>query len=302
MDIPPEFVKKITTFNGGEIFFLFDPAKHVESDWQKRLICSLCFTKEFFHNRGVKLPEIPYIIYVCSSATETKALIFEASNGKFHLQPNAVSATIGGRVFADQKASPIMDIHEYIHILMDNLMGEDYNKYAKILGPGIPMWYKEGMAQYIQGEKDGTDFFAKARELPYLPPVTLKVMNIPTEKFWLEFGIMDQYMLTGNHPGLIACASFIKFLVEKEKVDFKKVWNLVNFKGEAIEFYNEIEKLCGNSLFNISNNYLYYLDKPTLSFKEQNWSMPVSVARDFRNAFVFENKSFEFLNMPLNER
>lgn len=285
-----DFVKKTTSFNGGEIYWLFEPAPEIQEEWERRIVCALCFTKNFLRENGVVVPAIPYRVYMNSSYTETKSMLFEKSQGKFILQPNAASAVVKGALFAEQKTK-MMDVHEYIHILMDNLQYAipqkgNFNQ---------PMWYREGLAQYIEGKKSGTNNFDLARQLAYLPPFTLKLMNVPTEKFWLEFGIMDYLLATGNHPGLTACASFVQFLIEKEGIGFKKIWELVNFQGDINDFYQEIAKLAGNSLFNVLNNYLYYVDKPFFSPEGKTWEMPVAVARDFRGEFTFENRSFEVL-------
>jgi len=284
-----DYVDKITTFNGGEIFFLFKADKKVKEEWKKRITCNLCFCRRFFESNGIDTYSIPYRVYLCPSFTEVKSLIFEKSEQTFNLQPNAASAVIRGSLFAHQKASPIMDTHEFTHILTDNIQMMDNQKTGD-----IPMWLKEGTAQYIQGKKNNVDYLELARNLEYLPPITLKDMNIPTEKFWLEFGIMDQLVLTGNHPGLTACASFVQFLVEKEGVDFKEIWNLMFSTGSFQEFYKKIEKLCKRDLFNIINNYLYYIDKPFLERGQTSWEMPVATARDFRGKLHLEKQQFKF--------
>jgi len=159
------------------------------------------------------------------------------------------------------------------------------------------MWYKEGLPQYIQGKKYNVDYFSMARSLTHIPVFTLKAMNSSTDKFWMEFGIMDQYIVTGNHPGLTACASFVQFLIEKEGIGFKNFWDLIYFEGEQLDFYKTIEGLAGNDLYNILNNYLYYIDKPFFPKEQEVWEMPVAVARDFRGEFAFENKKFEVLKL-----
>ncbi|MFH1182991.1 MAG: hypothetical protein V1690_01880 [Candidatus Moraniibacteriota bacterium] len=290
-----DFVEKTATFNGGEIFWLFEPDPKVQEEWTKRVACALCFCKKFLLENGISLPEIPYRIYLSSSFTETKSLLYEKSNGKFILQPNAASAPFGGALFAEQKAMPFMDIHEYVHILMDCLQVEAMKKSNNYNYITLPMWYREGLSQYIQGKKEDANYFELARKLNYLPPFILESMNTPTEKFWLEFGIMDQRIATGNHPGLTACASAVQFLIEKEGLGFKKIWDLMFFRGGINNFYKEIEELCQNNMFNVLNNYLYYLDKPFISADQKTWEMPVAVARDFRREFVFGNKPFKIL-------
>jgi hypothetical protein len=290
-----DFIKKTVTFNGGEIYWLFEPAAEVLEEWTRRITCALCYAKRFFDDNGVTLPLIPYRVYLSSTYTETKSLLYEQSGGNFILQPNAASGVIKGALFAQQKAK-MNDIHEYIHILVDNLHWADVVKDQKRKAFFQPMWYQEGLAQYIQGKKEGLDYFLLARKLEYLPPITLALMNIPSQKLWFEFGIMDYLVLTGNHPGLTAGASFIQFLVEKEGLGFKKIWDLTLFQGTPTEFYRKIEELCQNKFFNILNNYLYYVDKPFLSKEQKTWSMPVAVARDFRGEFAYENKEFELIN------
>jgi len=277
------------------LFFLFEPKEETELEWKRRISCSLCFVKRFFKEQQIDIPAVPYRVYISSSHTEIKSLIFQVSGGTFHLQPNAASAPMRGALFSEQRAKPIMDVHEYIHLLMDNmryLRNKDKKKEAK---PGIPIWFKEGLAHYVQSRKSGISQFELARSLTHLPPVVLKELNVLTEKLWLEFGIMDQYVATGNHPGLTACASFLQFLVEKEKIGFKKLWELVYFEGGLGDFYRKIEELTGSSFYDTLNNYLYYVDKPFLPRDRDVWEMPVAVARDFRGEFVFEKKSFKVL-------
>jgi len=291
-----QYNKKTKTFNGGELFWLFEVDPATQDQWEKRIVCALCFTKKFLRENGVAIPAIPYRIYLSSTFTETKSLLFEKSGGKFILQPNAASAVVGGALFAEQKTK-MMDVHEYIHILMDNIQFAESKKTRNEGFFNQPMWYREGLSQYIQGKKEGLDYFDLARKLEYLPPFILKVMNIPTEKFWLEFGIMDYLMVSENHPGLTGCASFVQFLVEKEGVGFKNFWELMFFRGELRDFYKKIEALAGNNLFNILNNYLYYIDKPFLSKEQSIWEMPVAAGRDFRGEFIFENRKFEVLDL-----
>lgn len=292
-----EYVKKVTTFNGGEIYWLFEAAPEIEEEWERRIICALCFARKFFAENGVKIPPIPYRVYISSSFVETKSLLFEKSGGNFILQPNAASAVVEGTLFAQQKAMPLMDVHEYIHILADYLTDARKKNFNLSEKASLPMWYREGLPQYIQGKKDGTDYLGLARRLSNLPPISLKFMNIPTEKFWLEFGMMDLVFKTANHPGLTACASFVQFLVEKEGLGFKKIWELMFFQEGLPSFYKKIEELCRNTLFNVLNNFLYYVDQPFLPAEQQTWSMPVAVARDFRGEFMFENKEFEIMKL-----
>jgi|GEM_PF-3228329 len=290
-----EYAKKTETFNGGELFWLFEPPLEVQEEWERRVVCALCFAKKFFADNKVALLDVPYRIYLSSTYTETKSLLFEHSGGKFFLQPNAASAVLGGGLFAEQKAK-MNDVHEYVHILMDNFQLRASKKESQVR-PVFPqpMWYREGLAQYVQGKKEGGDYCQKARERVYLLPITLAAMNLPCENLWMEFGIMEFLVATGNHPGLTAGASFIQFLAEKEGLGFKAVWDLASFQGTQIEFYQEIERLCQSSFSNLLNNYLYYVDQPFLSEGQKNWSMPVAVARDFRGEFVFEEKEFEIL-------
>lgn len=287
------YVNKTTTFNGAEIYWLFKPSNELEVEWTRRIVCSTCFTQNFFLMKGIKI-ETPYRVLLCSSPTETKSLLYEKSNGKFILQPNAASAVIQEALIASQKATPLMDVHEYVHIIMNDLQFKRSENEVGI-GKNIPVWYKEGFAQYIQGKKDKTNYFDLARSLEYLPPVTLEAMNHPTEKSWLEFGIMDQLMVNGNHPGLTSCASFVQFLIDKEKVDFQNFWDLIFFNGETVEFYKKIEEIVGNNLHNIINNYLYYVDKSFIPKDAVLCEMPVAVARDFRGEFLFEIKKYDFL-------
>jgi len=289
-------VKETATFNGGELIWLFNATENVEKEWERRITCSLCYTKRFFLDNGVDINSIPYKIYINSSFTEVKSLLYEITRGKFHLQPNAGGAVTNGVLFTEQKTNPSMDVHEYIHILMDNLQNIR-NQGGKLAEFSLPMWFREGLPQYIQGKKGDINYFDLARALPQLPPIILDAMNNATEKFWMEFGIMDQYIITGNHPGLTACASFVQFLIEKEKIDFKTFWNLIYFEGELVDFYRKVEEIAGNKLYNILNNYLYYIDKPFFSMGQKFWEMPVAVARDFRGEFAFENKKFEVLKL-----
>jgi len=113
--------KKTATFNGGELFWLFNPTEKAEKEWMRRITCALCFVNNFFSKEGINIESIPYKIYLNSTYTETKSLLYEMSQGSFHLQPNAGGAVTGGVLITEQKTNPFMDIHEFIHILFNGL-------------------------------------------------------------------------------------------------------------------------------------------------------------------------------------
>lgn len=290
-----EKVSTSATFNGGQIHWLFEPSDEIREQWERRITCALCFTKKFLLENDIKFPNVPYACYISPTFTETKALLFEITRGKFIMKTRFASAVANGALFAEQRTLPFMDVHEYIHLLVDAMKLGDSQGKKNINMHNQPMWFKEGLPQYVQGKKDDTDFFELARQIDYIPPIVLETMNKPTDNLWLEYGIMEYYIANGNHPGLSACASFLQFLIEKERLGLKKVWELSFFRGTLKDFYQEIERLCQSNLFNLLNNYLYYIDKPFLPKNQKTWQMPVAVARDFRGEFTYENKEYKVL-------
>lgn len=288
------YVEKIVTWNQSEIYFNFNASAELKKQWANRISCSSCFLNKYLKKEDIDISEIPYLVSLYTSFSEVKSLLFEKSNGNFHLQPNASSAVLNGVLFAQQKTSPFMDVHEYVHIVMGNLRNIHKKSTVTDKFDFLPMWFNEGLPQYIQGQKDGSDFIKKARKMEYIPPFLVQEMNIPTKKFWLEFGTMEQYMVTGAHPGLFGCASFVQFLIEKEKIGLKQVWELM-FERNINVFYQKIEMLCGKKLFDVANNYLYYIDKPRLDKGTDFWKMPVVSGTDFRGEFIYEEKTFPLI-------
>ncbi len=277
----------VSTFNQCRIHFLFRPEEAVKEAWKNRVTCSICFLKNFFHDRNIILPDVNFNVYVLSNFSETKAILFERSQGNFHLQLGAAAAVVKGALYSQQNSEPFMDVHEFVHILIDKLTkNESDGKFW------IPMWFSEGLAQYIQGKKMGIDYLNWARESKNLPNPFLKNMNWPTEKSWLEFGVMKELVKTNNHPGLTACASLVAFLSEKEKIPFYRIMNLI-FSRNFNDFYLNLEKISRLTIFDLFNNYLYYIDKPMITKGVDKISLPVSVGTDFREEFIFEEKEFE---------
>lgn len=291
------YVQKIDTFNGGEIFLLTEMEDKVKEEWKNRVTCSICFVKSLISGNGIDFSDFISRVYLSTNLSDLRSLLFEKSGGKMTLPESALSASSRGQIFAHPDVSQNTDIHEEMHVVMAAAQKHKRRKEKIKEDFTVPMWYTEGLAQYFQNKKNNIDSFQKARELEYLPPFVVKEMNVAGPDYWLEFGIMNEYRLTGNHPGLMACASFIQFLAEKEKLGLKNVWELMFATGGLKNFYKKIESLCGQSVFVILNNYLYYVDKPFFPKEARNWEMPVAVGMDFRKKFVRENKRFKVMNL-----
>lgn len=292
-----DYFEKISIFNGAEIYFLAEFEDDIKKEWKKRMICSNCFIKRILKENGVELPHFVSRIYLTPSLTELKSLLFEKSKGKMILPLDALSAVAQGQMFAHPKVSQSTDIHELMHVIMAANQRYKRNKEKIKESFAVPMWFSEGLPQYFQDKKLERNSIEFARKLEYMPPFVLKEMNIPGTDFWLEFGMMGEYKVTDNHPGLTACASFVQFLIEKQKLGLSNVWELMFSTGGIINFYKRIEDLCGQEIYVILNNFLYYVDKPFFPKDARFWEMPVTVNIDFRKKFVKEQRRYKIMNL-----
>jgi len=284
-----DYTEKLNTFNNGEIYLLSELSDDEKDKWKQRVSCAVCFVKNFLKSEKIDSPLIPFKIYLTTSPTEIKSLIFEHSEGEW--QSALLFSTTKSQLFSYHKARLLKSIREYVKALMQSQSKKE--TYSK-----LPLWFLEGIPQYVQSKKDNIDFFKIARSAKFLPPVILKEMNISGKRSWLELGIISNTGTFEEHPGIIASTSFVQFLVEKEKLGLKKLWKLMQKDiKDTKDFYRKIEKLCGKDLFTILNNYSYYIDKPFLPPNVGSWEMPVATANDFRGKLIYEKKKFKIMNL-----